>query len=183
VSNKKFIIKIFSTNNSPNGAADYIATFNEFIANKTLKDALIDVADYSHMHNGPGVLLTAHETNWSYDEQYGKPGIMVVNKVHSTYEGESGIKELLESITFACKTLEQTPRHKGLTFNYNTIEFLINDRLCKGQALTETIDEAKTAFEKFSTTMYNDSSIKFEDFTDPANRSGIKVKISGELKA
>ena len=38
-------------------------------------DVLVDVADYGHVENGPGVLLVCHEGHYVIDHRAGKPGL------------------------------------------------------------------------------------------------------------
>jgi len=182
VSVNKFILKIFISENSPNGASDFIATFNEFIVNNSIKDSLIDVADYSHMHNGLGVLLTSHESNWSFDEQYGKKGLMVVDKGFSEKSFNDRFSSLLDEIIHICKTLEQTPRHKGLKFDFNTINFTVNDRSLTDSECEAAISEIKTIFETIVKNLYNCANISYQDNTDPAKRTGFDATIEGTLK-
>ena len=180
---KKFILKIFISENSPNGASDFIATFNEFIVNSSIKDGLIDVADYTHMHNGLGALLTAHESNWSFDEQYGKPGLMVVEKGFSDKNPKERFSGLLNEIIHICKTLEQTPRHSGLKFDYNTISFTLNDRSLTTSESDHSVSEVKSLFETIIKDIYNSTNISYEDNADPANRAGFSASIKGDLKS
>jgi hypothetical protein len=58
-----------------------IPVFHKWIQEQQLPGhLLIDVADYSHVHNGPGVVLVAHEANLSIDQADGRPGLYYQTK-------------------------------------------------------------------------------------------------------
>ena len=47
---------------------DFIPVFHRWIQKQTVSGhLLIDVHDYSHIHQGPGILLVGHEGNFSID--------------------------------------------------------------------------------------------------------------------
>jgi hypothetical protein len=66
--------KIFTSRCEPD-LRDFIPVFHSWIRAKKLDGVLIDVADYSHVHHGPGVLLVAHEAYWGMDETGGRLGM------------------------------------------------------------------------------------------------------------
>lgn len=57
-----------------------IPVFHEWIRRGLLPGLTIDVADYSHVPDGPGVMLIGHEWDRSLDLGDGRPGILVVAK-------------------------------------------------------------------------------------------------------
>ncbi|MCG8364404.1 MAG: hypothetical protein MJA27_13865, partial [Pseudanabaenales cyanobacterium] len=46
---------------------DAINVFHSWIQDQKLDDQLIDVADYSHVPEGPGVMLIGHNAFYSFD--------------------------------------------------------------------------------------------------------------------
>ena len=51
--------------------AEFAAVLNSWIQKQRLEELLIDVADYLHVHNGPGIMLTGHEADYSLDKRAG----------------------------------------------------------------------------------------------------------------
>ena len=52
--------------------AEFVPVLHAWIQDHAVKDhTLIDVADYAHVHNGPGTLLVAHEANFYLDRTDG----------------------------------------------------------------------------------------------------------------
>ena len=47
-----------------------------WIRHDVLGTLLVDVADYTHVHHGPGVILVAREELYSMDESDGRLGLL-----------------------------------------------------------------------------------------------------------
>ena len=60
--------------------APLIALFHGWIRAGRRPGLLLDVADYRHVHQGPGVMLVAHEGDWSLDLADDEPGMQYVRK-------------------------------------------------------------------------------------------------------
>ena len=79
---QKFGIKFFLKNNKSFASKDCIPVFHQWIQNKSISDhLLIDVADYSHVLDGPGVMLMAHEGYFSLDQENLVPGLLYMRKI------------------------------------------------------------------------------------------------------
>ena len=61
----KFSVKFFVQDPSTIGEiTDLVPLFHSWIQTHALADhLLIDVADYAHVHNGPGIVLVSEEAN------------------------------------------------------------------------------------------------------------------------
>ncbi len=57
-----------------------IPIFHRWIQNGSVEGLLIDVADYSHVPQGPGILLVAHEGNYAIDLAGDRPGVLYYRK-------------------------------------------------------------------------------------------------------
>jgi hypothetical protein len=58
----------------------FIPVFHRWIRNNTVEGMLIDVADYKHVPDGPGVMLIGHDGDYSIDLAEGRPGLRYVRK-------------------------------------------------------------------------------------------------------
>src|SRR5262245_39572029 len=85
---------------------------------------LVDVADYSHVHNGPGVVLVSHEANYSIDKRGGKLGLTYQRKQPLDGTLAERVKATLDATRQAAKLLEGR-----LKFRSDELEFRICDRL------------------------------------------------------
>ena len=78
---QKFGIKLYLKTNGSFASRDFIPVFHKWIQDKSLPGhLLIDVADYSHIPDGPGIMLIAHEGYVSLDQENQKPGLLYMRK-------------------------------------------------------------------------------------------------------
>ena len=69
-------VKFYVEDDSSLGAHEFVPVFHSWIQNHAVPEhMLIDVADYAHVHNGPGTLLVAHEANFYTDRIDGRLGL------------------------------------------------------------------------------------------------------------
>ena len=91
---------------------------------------LIDVHDYSHVFQGPGILLAAHEGNFSLDFAGGRPGLLYYRKGALNGEPIERLKTVFRSTLEGCRLLEREDSLQGkIRFRTDEILFLANDRL------------------------------------------------------
>jgi hypothetical protein len=126
----KIGIKLFVTNPQAVRLRDFIPVFHGWIQQQKVEGhQLIDVHDYSHVHNGPGILLVAHEGNFSMDQEGGRLGLLYYRK--RALEGglEANLKSVLQVALQACKLLESEPKLDGIKFDTKEVLVIANDRL------------------------------------------------------
>jgi hypothetical protein len=124
-------IKIFSAADTPNARfADAIPVFHRWIQGWTLPELLIDVADYSHVPAGPGVLLIGHEANYALDNAGSRPGLLYVRKAADGASAGESLRRSHDAALSASRRLEAEPEFEGkLRFNPRELEITFNDRL------------------------------------------------------
>ena len=78
---QKFGIKLFFQKNESYSYREFIPELHRWIQNDSISGhMLIDVVDYSHIPDGPGIILVAHEGHFSLDQEDHKPGILYMRK-------------------------------------------------------------------------------------------------------
>jgi len=126
----KIGVKLFVTNPQAVNLRDFIPVFHGWIQQqKVAGHQLIDVHDYSHVHNGPGILLVAHEGNFSMDQEGGRLGLLYYRKRPLDGGFEANLKSVLQTALEACKLLESEPKLDGIKFDTKEILVIANDRL------------------------------------------------------
>ncbi|MGD1017924.1 MAG: hypothetical protein ABSA12_01265 [Verrucomicrobiia bacterium] len=126
----KIGVKIFVANPRVVDIHDFIPVFHRWIQEQTIDGhQLIDVHDYSHVANGPGILLVAHEGNFSMDQEGGRLGLFYYRKRELSGGLESNLKTVLNAALQACKLLESDPKLNGIKFRTDEILVIANDRL------------------------------------------------------
>jgi hypothetical protein len=123
-------VKLLLQNPEEANLEPLIPVFHSWIENQNGDELLIDVADYTHVPAGPGIVLIGHEGNYSVDNTGNRLGIRYNRK--ATFDG--GNQDCLAQATFAaltaCQRLEEEPSLGGMfRFNGQDIEIFINDRL------------------------------------------------------
>lgn len=102
-----------------------VPVFHSWIQTHAIPDhLLIDVANYAHVHDGPGIVLISHEANYSVDKRGGRPGLTYQRKQLIEGDFSKRIQAACRATLAAASLL--TDRFK---FDTGTIEFRICDRL------------------------------------------------------
>lgn len=123
-------IKIFVKDPSAIHLEDAVGVFHQWIRDSVCPELLIDVANYTHVHEGPGILLIAHEANYSLDLRSGRLGLLYNRKAPLDGTFQDRLAQAHQAALAACDRLEQEAPFKGkLQFDRDTIEFFVNDRL------------------------------------------------------
>ena len=123
-------VKVFAKTDAGFQVTDAIPVFHRWIQKRDLPEMLIDVADYSHVPDGPGVLLIAHEANYSLDYGRDQLGLLYNRKAKGTGDAQQQLRQAYEAALAACRRLEGEPEFKGkLAFNTQHLEITFNDRL------------------------------------------------------
>jgi hypothetical protein len=123
-------IKIFANAEAGFDVTEAIPIFHRWIQKRDMPEMLIDVADYSHVPEGPGVLLIAHEANYSLDYARDQLGLLYNRKAKEDGDAQAQLKQAYDSALKSCQRLENEPEFKGkLAFNPQHVEIVFNDRL------------------------------------------------------
>jgi hypothetical protein len=126
----KIGVKIFVANPQTVNLRDFIPVFQGWIQKQKIAGhQLIDVHDYSHVDNGPGILLVAHEGNFSLSQEGGRLGLFYYRKQPLEGTLDANLKRVLEIALHACQLLEAEPKLDGIKFDTKQILVLANDRL------------------------------------------------------
>lgn len=120
-------VKFFAADPASIRLEEFIPLFHSWIQRQAIPGhLLIDVHDYSHMHNGPGILLVAHEGNFSIDSMDGRLGLMYFRKTPTSLPAAGHIAAVLGSALDACRLLE---KETDVRLKMDVIRVIANDRL------------------------------------------------------
>src|SRR5712672_3004964 len=110
-------VKVFAREPARIDLGDAIPIFHGWIQNHVFPEMLIDVADYRHVPNGPGVMLIAHEANYSLDNTKGRLGLLYSHKLAGGGAQEN-LRQAFDAALAACGRLQDEPEFEGkLKFN------------------------------------------------------------------
>ena len=123
-------IKLFAEKSSTIRLSDAIAVFHRWIQTSAVPGLLIDVADYSHVVNGPGVVLIGHESYYSLDFNKGRLGLLYQRKAKAAGSDVEILRDAWQSARFAANLLEQEPEFAGkLCFRQDRLAVTLNSRV------------------------------------------------------
>ncbi|MCL6544827.1 MAG: hypothetical protein K6T61_06340 [Bryobacteraceae bacterium] len=124
-------VKLFALAPAPEQVLDAaIPVFHRWIQNAACPELLIDVADYRHVPDGPGVILIGHEANYGLDCEAGLLGLLYNRKARSEGSFEERLRLSYERALQAARMLEREPEFAGiLKFDPASLEVVVNDRL------------------------------------------------------
>ena len=125
-----FNVKIFARPNSRPDWHALIPIFHRWIREQAMPELLIDVADYSHVPAGPGVMVIGHEAHYSVDNRENRLGLLYNRRAALEGTSQERIKQAYDAALNAARKLEQEPELKGsLRFDERAVEIWVNDRL------------------------------------------------------
>src|SRR5262249_35071111 len=100
----KIQVKFYFRDSSNLELDAFVPVFQRWIREHVLSDLLVDVASYSHVRHGPGVVLIGDACDYSIDEQDGRRGLLFNRKRHAP--ARQLADAFFRALT-ACKLLEQ----------------------------------------------------------------------------
>jgi hypothetical protein len=124
-------VKVFARQPVRVNWADLIPVFHRWIQRQVFPEALlIDVADYSVVPAGPGVMLIGHHANISLDNRQNRVGMLYNRKTVMDGSFADKLRHSYEGALAAAHRLEQEPEFLGkITFDDSDLELFVNDRL------------------------------------------------------
>ena len=174
---QRFAVKIFAEPASAGESSTIIPVFHRWIQERAVPGLLIDVADYTHLVDGPSVLLVAHEANYALDETGGRPGLSYTRK--QPLEGTFGerLTTAAAALIAAARRLEQDTSRMtggGIAFLADEIEFVTNDRLAAPRN-ADTESALREELAAFGGRLFGDADVEVQPLDDPA-RLGFSLK-------
>ncbi|MGE5303641.1 MAG: hypothetical protein ACM3TN_09960 [Alphaproteobacteria bacterium] len=140
-----------------------------------------DVADYSHMQAGPGIVLIADGANVSIDETESRRGLLFSQKRHLSGSNHEKLRSVVGAALENCRKLEAEPALRGkLRFAVNEAVIWVNDRL-SGTNSEASFQELKHEIEPFAKQLYGDAALSLERDSDPRIRLHVRIKSSAAL--
>ena len=171
---QKIAAKVFATASIEIPLTDFIDIFHSWIQESD--GAYHDVADYSHIQAGPGIVLVARHANLSIDEANNRRGLLYSQKADLGGSNQEKICTVLRTALESCRRLEQEPSLRGkLKFSADEILISINDRLLAPNS-EETMAALKPDLEDAVRDALEDPSFVLEPNLDPRRRFSITVR-------
>lgn len=142
-----------------------IPVFHRWIQEGALDELMVDVADYTHVPDGPGVVLVCHDAIYALDSGGGELGLLYSRRreTHPSLGAITTLEDRLVSVfrraLAACVRLEREPDLAGLRFPGDCFQLAVNDR----RVSRAPADELGSALERVAGWLF------------PGERPGIEV--------
>lgn len=106
----------------------FIGLFHRFIRESAVPGLLIDVADYAHVPDGPGVLLVGHDVDYGLDLAGGRAGLLTTRK---RLDGESLASALRSALEWGLRVVAaiESDGSTGLAIDPRAVTIQVVDRL------------------------------------------------------
>ena len=171
-------VKLFVEGELTVDPARFIEVFHAWIREDRLDELLIDVADYRHVPNGPGVMLVAHEADYCMEDTGGRHGLRYSRKEALDGSNQDRFAQALAAALTASQLLEAHFAKEGpLRFSRQSFELSVNDRALAPNT-TETFDACKGDIQDFLDASFGAGVGTIEHRSDPRSRFAVVVTLT-----
>ena len=170
-------VKFFIENAEAVNLADYAAVFNSWIQKHTLQELLVDVADYLHVHNGPGIMLIGHEADYSLDQRAGRLGLLYNRKEQLPGTTQEKLAQAIRAALNAAQLLE---KENSLKFNGSEAQLMVNDRLLVPNT-AKSFEALEPDLKEFFDRLYNGHDYSLTHQADPRERFTVNIKTESQF--
>lgn len=171
-------VKLFLQDPEAVDLKDFIGIFNTWIQRRVTEELLIDVADYAHVHAGPGLLLIGHEANYSLDNTGNRLGLLYNRKAPVQGPNSERLARALRAALQAAQRLEQ---ENGLKFKGGEVQIIINDRLLAPNT-AETLAALSGDLRAIFGRLFGGADWRLSHNTDPRERFTVDVKAAAPFE-
>ena len=170
-------IKFYLENPETVNLAEYASVFNSWIQKQRLEELLIDVADYLHVHNGPGIMLIGHEADYSLDNRAGRLGLLYNRKEQMEGTTQEKFAHAVRAALTAAQILE---KENGLKFNGSEVQVIVNDRLLVPNT-AETFIALESELKAFFGKLYDGAQYSLSHHSDSRERFTVNVQTASSF--
>ncbi len=120
--------KLYADNPEVIDLPAFVPIFHGWIQRRILDGTPIDVADYAHVPDGPGVMLIGHEADRSLDLGEGRPGVLYQRKRDAAGSLEQRFAASISAADGIADELEAEAAAAGVSFGRDEILLRVTDR-------------------------------------------------------
>jgi len=177
---QKITVKCFSKETEAIPLTAFIDIFHGWI--QASDGVYHDVADYSHMQAGPGIVLVAQDANVSIDETGGRRGLLYKQKAPLKGSSSERLEQVFRSALENCRRIESEASIAGkIEFLTDETEITINDRLIAPNT-DQAFQEIKPELMGFFSRLYNGSKISMERESDTRKTLTVRIKTLSRIQ-
>lgn len=149
--------------------------FQTWIRQRVTDEVLIDVADYLHVPEGPGMVLIGLEADYALDNTDGRWGLKYNRKASVGGKNTDRIRQALKAALSACERLEKEPRlNNKIKFVTTEFQVFVNDRALAPN-VPKTWPQCEKDFREVFSKVLGENSLRFELVKNPRSLFGFHV--------
>ena len=170
-------IKMFVQDEFKADMHDVIKVFHKWTSEQSLDELLIDVADYLHVPEGPGIVLVGHEADYAIDNAQGRWGLLYNRKASVDGDNKQKLNQAFAAASRACQLLENEFAGGELKFSRNEFLIVVNDRSLVPNT-ADSFSNLKADLHAFLQDVLGDDGIELSQDPEPRRRFTVNVKTS-----
>jgi len=171
---QKLNVKVFIERSEGIALTDFIDIFHGWI--QASDGDYHDVADYSHMQAGPGIVLVANDANVSIDETENRRGLLFNQKSRMSGTNQEKLRTVFEAALENCRKLEAEPALRGkLRFATGEALISVNDRL-RAVNSPDFFKAIRSEVEAFAKRLFGDGTVALDGNGDSRRRLSVRLK-------
>jgi hypothetical protein len=153
-----------------------IPVFHRWIQTQNAGELFLDVADYRHVHHGPGMVLIGHYGNYSLDNTGGRLGVRYNRKTALEGTDQDRLLQATQAALIFCQRLENEPSLAGaIQIDGHEMEIFLNDRMLAPNT-PETRAQAEQEFRTFYATLFANTEYALDFSLDPRGLLSVLVR-------
>ena len=170
----------FSLKQSPRlQPADIVPIFQRWIQEHRVEGMLIDVIDYKHVPDGPGIILIADEADYAYDLGDGQAGLHYVRKRDLPADFGAALRLVFHCAMLGAQALEaETP--EDLIFDYSSAKISFLDRM-NYRNEPEVFEEIQGALTAILSDLYGAAVGLSRVHDDPRRLLAVRAQVAAEV--
>ena len=154
-----------------------VPVFHSWIQGQIFDELLLDVADYAHVPDGPGVMVIGHEADYALDNTDGRLGVRYNRKAPAPGTNRERLVQATGSALKAARRLQEDLK---LNFNGQDIEIVINDRVLAPNN-EQTREAAEPEIKNFMDQLFAKGSYSLAYPTEPRRLFGVTATTTREF--
>ncbi|MDP2606387.1 MAG: hypothetical protein Q8S00_27920 [Deltaproteobacteria bacterium] len=176
---QKIEIKFFAVEREPVPLSAFIDLFHGWI--QASDGVYHDVADYSHMHQGPGIVLVAPDFYVSVDETGGRRGFLFSQKAPLEGTNQERLARVFQSALENCRRLQAEPAlQRKIEFRFDEFEITFNDRLLAANG-EESYQALKAEIEPFVSRLFGGAPGSLQQESDARRRVRLRIQATAPV--
>ena len=171
-------VKLYAADPGAVELGRFVPVFHGWIRRGAVPGLLIDVADYAHVHHGPGVMLIGHDADYALDLGDGRPGLLYQRKRGAAGDLRARLRGALATAVLAARELEADPEAGGIRFRADELQVRLLDRLAAPDD-DDTLAALRPDLDAVLEDAYPGAEVGVERVVDPAGPFAVRVRVAG----